>query len=77
MVPAAVEDTESSETGDVNAPEALLNCATKRLPAVNVPVMVYGMLMVVPGHIEVVIVPVVIVCDITVVNVSNRTVSNK
>ena len=78
MVPATVEVTESSKTGVVNAPVELLSWATKRLPAVNVPVTIYGILIVAPIHTEVgEMAPVVIVCAIPVVKIITSMVSNK
>jgi hypothetical protein len=77
MVPDAVEVTESSKTGVLNERTELLSWATKRLPAVNVPVTVYGILMVAPAQMGEVTFPVVIVCAIPVVKIITSMVSNK
>jgi hypothetical protein len=77
IVPDAVEITESSKTGVLNERTELLSWATKRLPAVNVPVMVYGILMVAPAQMGEVTFPIVIVCAIPVVKIITSMVSNK
>jgi hypothetical protein len=76
MVPAAVDVSVPMFTGLVNEPVALLNCAVKTLPAVNVPDLEYVRLNVVPAHLGDITAPVVIVCENPLLKTINKKHTN-
>jgi len=72
IVPASIDVSDPILTGFVNEPVALLNCAVKTFPVVNVPDLEYVKLNVVPAHFGDVTAPVVIVCEKPLLRMINK-----